>query len=102
MLFSTVAVPIYIPTDNVGRFLSRTASPAFIIRRLFNDGHADWCEVAIVVQLPSRVQLFVSPWTAAHRVTPSPDTSWSLLKFMSIESEVLFNHLIPYHSSLWF
>ena len=101
MLFSIVAVPIYIPTDNVGRFLSLTASPAFIIRRLFNDGHADRCEVPIV-QLPSRVQLFVSPWTAAHRVTLSPTTSWSLLKFMSIESEVLFNHVILCRSSLWF
>ena len=46
------------------------------------------------VQLLSRVQLFVTPWTAACQPPcPSP-TPHSLLKLMSIESVMLSNHLI--------
>ena len=40
------------------------------------------------------VQLFVTPWTAAHQAPLSSTISWSLLKFTSIESVVLHNHLI--------
>ena len=36
-----------------------------------------------VVQLPSCVRLFVTPWTAAHQASLSFTTSWSLLKLMS-------------------
>ena len=43
-------------------------------------------EVLFVVQLLSRVQLFVTPWTAAHQASLSFTISWSLLKFTSIES----------------
>ena len=35
-----------------------------------------------------------TPWTAAHQHLLSSTISWSLLKFMSIESVVLYNHLI--------
>ena len=38
-----------------------------------------------VVQLPSRVQLFVTPWTAAHQASLSLTICQSLPKFMSIE-----------------
>ena len=41
------------------------------------------------VQSLSRVQLFVTPWTAAHQASLSITNSWSLLKLMSIE---LSNH----------
>ena len=34
----------------------------------------------------SYVQLFVTPWTAAHQASLSITNSWSLLKLMSIES----------------
>ena len=46
------------------------------------------------VQLLSHVQLFVSPWTAAHQASLSITNSWSLLKLMSIESVTPSNHLI--------
>ena len=46
------------------------------------------------VQLLSRVQLFVTPWTAAHQASLSIINSWSLLKLISIESVMPFNHLI--------
>ena len=41
--------------------------------------------------------LFPTPWTAARQAPLSFTVSWSLLKFMSIESEMPSNHLIPYH-----
>ena len=47
-----------------------------------------------VVPLLNCVQLFVTPWTAAHQASLSFTISQSLLKFMSIESPMLSNHLI--------
>ena len=46
------------------------------------------------VQLLSRVQLFVTPWTAARQASLSITNSRSLLKLMSIESVMASNHLI--------
>ena len=46
------------------------------------------------VQLLSRVQLFSTPWTAAHQASLSITNSRSLLKPMSIESVLPSNHLI--------
>ena len=46
------------------------------------------------VQSLSRVQLFATPWTAAHQASLSITNSWTLLKFMSIESVMSSNHLI--------
>ena len=46
------------------------------------------------VQSLSRVQLFVTPWTAARQASLSITDSWSLLKLMSIESVMPSNHLI--------
>ena len=36
----------------------------------------------------------MTPWTAAHQASLSYTISWSLLKFMSIESTMPSNHLI--------
>ena len=49
------------------------------------------------VQSLSHVQLFVTPWTAAHQASLSITNSWSLLKFMSIKSVMPSNHLIICH-----
>ena len=38
----------------------------------------------VVVQSPGHVQLFTTPWTAAHQASLSLTISWSLPKFMSI------------------
>ena len=40
------------------------------------------------------------PWTAAHQVSLSFTTSWSLLKLMSVESVMSSNHLILCHPVL--
>jgi len=49
------------------------------------------------LQSLSCVQLFVTPWTAAHQASLSITNSGSLLKLMSIESVILSNHLILCH-----
>ena len=49
------------------------------------------------VQSLSHVQLFATPWTAAHQASLSITNSWSLPKLMSIESVMPSNHLILCH-----
>ena len=53
-------------------------------------------------QLLSRVRFFAIPWTAARQASLSITNSPSLLKLMSIESVIPYNHLIlcPSHPLL--
>ena len=48
----------------------------------------------VVVQSLSHVQLFETPRTEKHQTSLYSSISWSLFKFMSIESVMLSNHLI--------
>ena len=52
-------------------------------------------------QSPSRVWLFVIPWTATHQASLSIANTQSLLKLMSIESVIPSNHLIFHHPLLF-
>ena len=52
--------------------------------------------IVVIVQSLSHVQLFVTQWTAVLQASPS------LLKFLSIESMMLTNHLILCHPLLLF
>ena len=52
------------------------------------------------VQSLSRVQLFVTPWTAACQVSLSITNSQNLLKLMSIELVTPSNHLLLCHPLL--
>ena len=54
----------------------------------------------IVVQSLSHVELFVTPWTAAHQGSLSITVSRSLLKLMSIVSVMPSNHLVLCHPLL--
>ena len=56
--------------------------------------------VVVAVQSLSCVCLFATPRTAAHLASLSFTISRSLLKIMSIESVMPFNHLILCHSLL--
>ena len=56
-----------------------------------------WC---VVVQSLSHMQLIATPWTAACQASLTSTISWSWLKFMSIESVMLSNHLILCHPFL--
>ena len=44
--------------------------------------------------MPSHVGLFMNPWTAARQASLSLTISWSLPKFVSVESVMPSNHLI--------
>ena len=48
-----------------------------------------------------RVRLIATPWTAALQASLSFTISWSLLRFMSIESVMPSNHLILCHPLLF-
>ena len=50
--------------------------------------------VVVTVQSLSRVRLFATPRTAEHKASLSFAISWNLLKLMSIELVMPFNHLI--------
>ena len=51
-------------------------------------------QLSFAVQPLSDVQLFATPWTAAHQASLSFTTAWSLLRRMSIESVMPSNHLV--------
>ena len=52
------------------------------------------------VHLLSCVQLFATPWTAAHQASLSITNPWSLLKLTSIRSVMPSNHLTLCHPLL--
>ena len=52
------------------------------------------------VQLLSHVELFATPWTAAHQASLSITNSWSLLKLTAIKLMMESNHLILCHPLL--
>ena len=51
-------------------------------------------QILVTVLWLSHVQLFATPWTGACQASLSIDISWNLLKFMSFELMMPFNHLI--------
>ena len=61
---------------------------------------SDFTHFPLSVQLFNCVRLFATPWTAARQASLSITNSWSLLKFMSIESVMPSNHLILCHPLL--
>ena len=54
----------------------------------------------LAVQLLSYVQLFTTPWTAAHQASLSFTISQSLLELMTTESMMPSNHLTLCHPLL--
>ena len=61
--------------------------PFFLFTTLFKQ------EAVVAVQSLSCVQLFATPWTAMHQASVTITISQSLLKLMSTELVILFNHL---------
>ena len=53
-----------------------------------------YIDLLLFIHLLSCVQLFATPWTAAHQASMSFTISQSLLKVMSIELVVAYSHLI--------
>ena len=71
-------------------FLKKKKSSAYNI---------SWHSV-VVIQLPSHVQFFLTPWTTTHQAFLPLTTSQSLSKFMSIALVMPSRHLILSHSLL--
>ena len=46
-----MAISIYIPINSAKAFVFSTPSPAFIVCRLFDDGHSEQCEAYLIVVL---------------------------------------------------
>ena len=44
----------------------------------------NWYSYSFIVQLPSHVWLFVTPWTAARQVSLSLPISWSLPDLLTV------------------
>ena len=59
------------------------------------------CIYSAFVQSLSHIQLFATPWTAAHQVSLSFTISQSLLKLLFVESVMPSNHLILCHPLLF-
>ena len=55
------------------------------------------CRDIVVIQSPSHVWLFVTPWTVARHASLSLTISQSLVKFMFIASVILSSYLILWH-----
>ena len=78
-------------------------SPSWIPSRVHRAGQLPWLTATTSfvywrgkfssVQSLSHVRLFATPWTAARQASLSITNSRSLLKLMSIESEMPSNHL---------
>ena len=67
--------------------------PSSGLKALLNTSGLIWPLSSLSSSL-SRVWLLVTPWTAAHQASPSIINSWNLLKCLSIELVMPFNHLI--------
>ena len=85
--------------DNVFLYLTMISllltSPALVCR--FFTTITTWEALISLIsslQLLSHVQLFVTPWTEVHQASLPITNSQSLLKLMSIESVMPYNHLI--------
>ena len=88
------------PTSGHIRYYEENGK-SFLIQGNENQNHTEMSPRTFSsVQLFSRVQLFVTPWTAARRASLSITSCWSLLKLISIESVMLSNHLILCHPLL--
>ena len=70
----------------------RPSVQTYVIQR--SAVYVNVCMLVCSVQSLSHVQLFVTPWTAAHQASLSITSSWSLLKLMSIESVKSSSQLI--------
>ena len=60
-----------------------------IFKRIQKNEIGSFAVVVVAAQWLSCVQLFATPWTAAHQAPLSFTVSWSLLKFIFIEFGVV-------------
>ena len=90
-----------------GIFPTQGSNPGLLLCRqiLYHLSHGSCtkiCQLFFVcfIQSFNCVLLFATPWTAAHQAPLSFNIARSLLKFMSVASVLLYNHLILCHPLL--
>ena len=95
----TSLIPILHKEFILFSYLSASLTPSVTVRKLLPFSLLTYL-INVVVQSLSHVQLFATPWTATFQASLSFTISWSLLKFISIESVTPSNHLILCHPLL--
>ena len=96
LIFSLVQYPSFLRQSS--DLEEANFKPSFYLRNFLLISYAK-VHVSSVQSL-SHVWLFATPWTAARQASLSITNSWSLLKFMSIESVMPSKHLILCHPLL--
>ena len=92
--------PIIIESQDSNRPWTSSYSNIFSTFAIVPSRTLPKCNLAhavVDVQSLSRVQLFVTPWTAERQASLSFTISRSLLKLLSIESVMPFSHLVLHH-----
>ena len=94
--WSNLASTVFLTTEPTGKYLHCAFSLyPFMENLTFTWGVSQWCLASpAVVQSPSVVWVFVTPWIAACQASLSFTIAWSLLKLMSTEVVMTSNHLI--------
>ena len=90
---------LYVSSRNIRMFsvystvLHSMPTPCVVNGRCLTFSHLPGVMSLLSFRL-SCVQLSVTPWTVARQAPLSSNISWNLLKFMSISSVMLSNHLL--------
>ena len=100
---------VYIPKNGITGSCSSSVFNILRSCKLFSKVVALFCHLIRSIfssvqfssfQSLSHVQLFRTPWTAAHHASLSITNSWNLLKLMSIELMMPSNHLVPFSNCI--
>ena len=87
-----LAVSISVPSWSILRDIYNCGCTTYHSKwKVFFSKEPNFELIVVVVELLSRVQLFVTPWTTAHQISLSFTISRSLLRFTSIESLIEVN-----------
>ena len=85
---------VFLSFGGLDKGLSEACFLNGILPRILTVTNSSLIIIVAVVQSPSHVRHFPTPWTAACQASLSFTISWSLLKLMSIEFVMPSNHLI--------
>ena len=94
MTYLFVFYTYFSPSEHPGKWIAGSETKMWSMETSLDAGDIIGAVAMTVVQLLSCVRLFESTWTAACQASLSFYNSQSLLKLMSIESVIPFNHLV--------
>ena len=103
LLSEFVSRGVWLQQRHLGSPIKEAALENFLQSKSWPNCTVELCKTSVrlsPVQSLSRLWLFATPWIAARQASLSLTNSWSLPKFMSIESVMPFSHLILCHPLL--